>query len=151
MDFSRNATHINEEAVLDGIYVIRTALDADAITADQAVQAYKSLSAVERAFRLLKTDRLQIRPLYVYNESRVRGHVFLRMLACHLEWHMRQRLAPLLFEDDDPQAAAAKRKSPIAKAEVSDEAKRKADTKRTADGHRVHLSLIHISEPTRPY
>ena len=161
MDFSRNAAHINEQAVLDGIYVIRTALDADAITADQAVQAYKSLSAVERAFRLLKTDRLQIRPLYVYNESRVRGHVFLCMLACYLEWHMRQRLAPLLFEDDDPQAAAAKRKSPIAKAEVSDEAKRKADTRRTADGHRVHsmsslmahlatFTLNRVSLPSQP-
>ncbi|MCY4357662.1 MAG: IS1634 family transposase, partial [Gammaproteobacteria bacterium] len=72
------------------------------IGTDEAVAAYKSLSRVERAFRNLKNSRLQVRPIYVYNADRVRAHVFLCALACHVEWHLQRRLALLLFQDVIP-------------------------------------------------
>ena len=137
MTFRRNAARVAAEAALDGIYVVRTSLPANAIGAEGAVEAYKKLSTVERAFRAVKTD-LRIRPLYVHTEEHVRGHVFLCMLSCYIEWHMRRSLAPLLFEDDDRPAAQAGRRTPVGKACVSPGAKMKADAKRTADGFPVH-------------
>ena len=107
--WSRNRGRIAAEARLDGIYVVRTSLGPDDIGTEQAVEAYKALSRVERAFRTLKTSRLEVRPVFVYSEERVRAHLFLCMLAAHLEWHMRRRLAPILFEDDDREGAKAKR------------------------------------------
>ena len=137
MTFRRNTAGIRAEAALDGIYVVRTNLPADAIGAEEAVEAYKNLSRVERGFRHMKTD-LRVRPIHVRTEEHVRGHVFLCMLSHYVEWHMRRRLAPLLFQDDDPEGAKARRVSPVGKAEVSERAKRKADTKRTGDGYPVH-------------
>ena len=134
----RDPAKIAAEAQLDGIYVVRTSLGADAINAHEAVEAYKSLSRVERAFRNLKMARLEVRPVYVYSADHVRAHVFLCALACYVEWHMRRRLAPLLFEDDDPEGARAKRSSPVQKAETSDSAKWKAKTRTTPDGLTVH-------------
>ena len=136
--WSRNRGRIAAEARLDGIYVVRTSLGSDDIGAEQAVEAYKALSRVERAFRTLKTSRLKVRPVFVYSEERVRAHVFLCMLAVHVEWHMRRRLAPILFEDDDREGAKAKRATPVEAAQVSDGAKAKAKSKRTADGLPVH-------------
>ena len=101
------------------------------------MEAYKSLSGVEQAFRTSK-DHLRIRPVHVYSEDHVRGHVFLCMLAYYVEWHMRRRLAPLLFQDDDPAAARAQRDTPVEPARVSERAKRKADTKTTADSLPAH-------------
>ena len=98
--WQRRRRKIEDEARFDGIYVIRTSLPAETIGTAAAVEAYKSLATVERAFRMVKSD-LRVRPVYVYTEDHVRGHVFLCMLAYYLQWHMRQRLAPLLFEDDD--------------------------------------------------
>ena len=138
MRWSRNEERIAAEARLDGIYVIRTSLDADAIGAAEAVEAYKSLSQVERAFRLMKTSRLEVRPVHVYSAGRVRAHVFLCMLALYVEWHLRRRLAPLLYGEDDPQGARALRNSPVQKALVSESARKKAATKRTAEGFPVH-------------
>ena len=126
---------IAAEASLDGIYAIRTSVKD--IGAHAAVAAYKSLSRVERAFRSTKSV-LNVRPIYVYSADHVKAHVFLCMLAYYVEWHMRQRLAPLLFEDDDREAAQAQRSSPVAKAEVSESAKAKAASKQTADGYPVH-------------
>ncbi len=103
---------IAAEARLDGLYAIRTSLPD--LAAEAAVEAYKSLSGVERAFRTSK-DHLRIRPIHVYSESHVRGHVFLCMLTYYVEWHMRRRLAPLLFQDDDPAAARAQRDTPSAR------------------------------------
>ena len=100
--------------------------------------AYKSLSRVERAFRNLKTARLKVRPVYLYSAGRVRAHVFLCTLACHVEWHLRRRLAPLLFEDDDPEGARAQRTSPVQPARTSERARRKSATRRTAEGLPVH-------------
>ncbi len=96
------------------------------------------LSAVERAFRSLKTVDLKVRPVFHRTADRVRAHVFLCMLAYYVEWHMRQRLKPLLFDDHDPAAAEAARTSIVAPARVSDAAKEKARGKRTANGHPVH-------------
>ncbi len=161
VSWSRREERIAEEARLDGIYVIRTSLDSASLGAEAAVEAYKSLASVERAFLTMKASRLRIRPVHVYSEDHVRAHVFLCMLACHVEWHMRRHLAPILFEDDDREGARAQRSSPVEKAEVSESAKAKADTKRTPDGLPVHsfttllsdlgtLTLNHASLPGRP-
>ena len=161
LTWSRNQEKIAAEARLDGLYVIRTSLDAATMGPGKVVEAYKSLSRVEQAFRSLKTTRLQVRPVYVYNADRVRAHLFLCMLAYYVEWHLRRRLAPLLFEDDDRQQARAKRTSPVQPAQISDRAKAKADTKTTAEGFPVHslktlladlatLTLNQVTLPTNP-
>ena len=134
LTWTRDQDSIAAEARLDGIYIVRTSLPAEAISAHDAVYAYKSLAQIERAFRYCKNTRLEVRPVYVYSAEHVRAHVFLCALACYVEWHLRQRLAPILFEDHDREGAKAKRSSPVQKAEVSDSAKHKADTKITQDG-----------------
>ena len=88
------------EAALDGFYVLRTSVPAEALDTAATVLAYKSLARVERAFRSLKTVDLEIRPVFHWAAARVRAHVFLCMLAYHLEWHLRRAWAPLLFDDD---------------------------------------------------
>lgn len=117
--------------------MIRTSVPAAQLDANQAVQAYKDLARVERAFRSLKTIDLEIRPIRHWTADRVRAHVFLCMLAYHLEWHMRDALAPLLFHDTALAAARAQRSSPVASTEPSDSVKAKKATKRSPDGHRV--------------
>ena len=136
--YSRREQDIAAEARLDGIYVIRTSVPATSLTAEQAVGAYKSLAQVERAFRCLKTVDLEIRPVFHWTAPRVRAHVLLCMLAYYVEFHMRSRLAPLLFDDHDRAAAAEERASIVAPAHVSPAAKRKAALRRTDDGLPVH-------------
>ena len=122
--------------------------------AQQAVESYKALSRVERAFRNLKADWLQVRPIYLYSEHRVRAHVVLCMLAYYLEWHRPRALAPLLFEDDDPEGARAKRRTPAQQAQPSDSAKRKTASKTTPEGLPVqsmadllrHLGSLTLNE-----
>ncbi len=138
LSFERDHAAIASEAALDGIYVLRTSVPADVLDAPGTVRAYKSLARVERAFRSLKTVDLDIRPIFHWASPRVRAHVFLCMLAYYLEWHMRQALAPILFEDHDRAAGEALRPSPVAKAQPSPAAKRKAKTKHTDDGLPVH-------------
>ncbi|MFO1059907.1 MAG: hypothetical protein U1E53_23445 [Dongiaceae bacterium] len=113
----RRSDRIAEEAQLDGIYVIRTSVLAEHLGTAETVQAYKDLSRVERAFRCMKTEDLEIRPIRHWAAGRVRAHVFLCMLAYHVEWHLRQALAPLLFHDTDLAAARAARSSPVAPTE----------------------------------
>ncbi len=134
----RKQDNIDREAALDGIYVIRTSVPADKLTSEKVVGSYKRLSSVERAFRSLKSVDLKIRPIYHRLADRVRAHVFLCMLSYYVEWHMRRALAPILFEDDDPQAAAAARKDIVSPAERSSKAKSKDFLKRTEDGMPVH-------------
>ena len=136
--YRRDPESIAREAALDGLYVVRTSLPAAQLDAAATVRAYKSLSAVERAFRSFKTVDLKVRPIYHYAAERVRAHVFLCMLAYYVQWHLRARLKPLLFDDHDPSAAEAARVSVVAPAEVSQSAKDKARRKRTADGWPVH-------------
>ena len=116
----RRAAQIEQEARLDGIYVIRTSVPAEQLDTKEAVQAYKDLSRVERAFRSLKTIDLDIRPIRHWTADRVRAHVFLCMLAYHVEWHLRDALAPLLFHDTRLADARTERSSPVASTQPSD-------------------------------
>jgi transposase len=136
--YKRKQANIEKEESLDGIYVIRTNLPAEALSSEQAVRNYKSLSGVERAFRSLKTVDLHVRPIHHRQPDRVRAHIFLCMLAYYVEWHMRQDLAPLLFDDDDKAAAAKQRTSVVAPAQRSIPAQAKAHSKRTQEDLPVH-------------
>jgi len=136
--FARKADQIAEEAATDGIYIVRTSLTAEVLDDAATVRSYKSLSQVERAFRCIKTVDLQVRPVHHWLADRVRAHVFLCMLAYYLEWHMRQKLAPLLFDDTDKATAEAARESVVAKAQRSPAAIRKQTTGVTPEGTPVH-------------
>jgi transposase len=136
--FGRNPARIAHEARLDGFYVIRTSLDDKALAAANVVGAYKGLARVERAFRSLKTVDLHLRPIHHWLAPPVRAHVFLCMLACHVEWHMRERLKPMLFDDDDPAGAARERASIVAPAQPSPAALRKRASKVSANGGPIH-------------
>ena len=116
LTYRRNADAIAAEAALDGLYIVRTSVSAADLDAEQTVRAYKGLSVVERAFRSLETVDLKVRPIYHYAASRVRAHVLLCMLAYYVEWHMRQRLKALLFDDEEPEGAEAGRPSVVAPA-----------------------------------
>ena len=136
--FARKTVEIAAEAATDGIYIVRTGLPADVLDDAATVRSYKSLSQVERAFRCIKTVDLHVRPIYHWLADRVRAHVFLCMLAYYLEWHMRQELAPMLFDDTDKGAAEAARASVVAPAQRSEAAIRKQTTGVTPDGLPVH-------------
>jgi hypothetical protein len=142
----RRQDAIAHEAALDGLYVIRTSVPADQLDAAQAVAAYKSLSHVERAFRSMKTVDLQVRPVFHYSEHRVRAHVFLCMLAYYVEWHMRERLKPMLFDDEYLAEANAARVSPVAKALRSAHAKTKDKSKHADDGLPLHSFRTLLSD-----
>lgn len=133
-DWKRKAASIAREAALDGIYVIRTSVPAERLSSSQVVATYKNLSTVERAFRSMKSVDLKVRPIYHHQAERVKAHVFLCMLAYYVEWHMRRALAPLLFDDEDHEAAQAQRTSIVAPAQRSTSAQQKAASKQTADG-----------------
>ena len=132
--WSRNAEKIREEAALDGLYVIRTSLSQEVLGAEKTVGAYKSLSQVERAFRSLKTVDVEIRPIWHRLSDRVKAHVFLCMLAYYVEWQMKQKLAPLLFAEEDREGAAQKRTDIVSPAVSSDATQKKACTHRTEEG-----------------
>ena len=132
--WSRNAEKIREEAALDGLYVIRTSLSQEVLGAEKTVGAYKSLSQVERAFRSLKTVDVEIRPIWHRLSDRVKAHVFLCMLAYYVEWQMKQKLAPLLFAEEDREGAAQKRTDIVSPAVSSDATQKKASTHRTEEG-----------------
>ena len=119
--FARKTDEIAAEAATDGIYIVRTSLAADVLDDAATVRSYKSLSQVERAFRCIKTVDLHVRPIHHWLADRVRAHVFLCMLAYYLEWHMRQKLAPMLFDDTDKDAAEAARASVVAPAQRSEQ------------------------------
>jgi Transposase DDE domain len=136
--WQRKHQEIAHEAALDGLYVIRTSVPAEQLDAAAAVAAYKSLAQVERAFRSMKTVDLHVRPVFHYNAERVRAHVFLCMLAYYVEWHMRERLKPMLFDDEHLDEASASRASPAVKAIRSDHAKAKDASKTADDGLPLH-------------
>jgi hypothetical protein len=135
--YTRNQESIAAEAALDGIYVLRTSVSAGGLEAGEVVSSYKALAHVERAFRAFNTD-LDIRPIRHRTETRVRAHVFLRMLSYYITWHMQARLAPILFTDDDKPTAQATRPSPVAPAARSPRALAKAAAKHTESNHPVH-------------
>jgi DDE family transposase len=135
--YARDRDSITAEAALDGIYVLRTSVEPSGLDSSEVVASYKALAQVERAFRAFSTD-LDIRPIRHHTETRVRAHVFLRMLSYYITWHMHDRLAPLLFTDDDKATAQAARRSPVAPAARSPRALAKAAAKRTPGDLPVH-------------
>jgi transposase len=136
--YERDQLRIEQEAALDGIYVIRTSVPKSELSAEQAVRSYKCLSSIERAFRSLKTMDLKLRPIHHHLADRVRAHVLICMLAYYVEWHLRQALAPLLFDDEDKTTAQALRPSVVAPARRSPRALRKLTTQRSEAGTPVH-------------
>ncbi|MDQ3609854.1 MAG: IS1634 family transposase [Actinomycetota bacterium] len=132
--FEPNTEQIAQEAALDGLYVLRTTCPADQLGAPAVVRAYKQLKVNERAFRTMKSAELEIRPIYHHLEDRVRAHVFLCMLAYYISYHLRARLAPLLFDDETPLAPT----DPVAPATRSPTAQTKAASARTPDGLPAH-------------
>jgi len=135
--YERKTEKIEAETALDGIYVIRSSVPSELLGSEDTVSAYKRLSTVERAFRSLKTVDLKVRPVFHHAADRVRAHVFLCMLAYYVEWHMRQLLAPILFDDHDKETAENLRRSVVAPAKRSPSAEAKATEKRTDDGFPV--------------
>jgi hypothetical protein len=132
--YHRKEEQIAEEAALDGFYVLRTNVPGEELDAPEVVRSYKALAAAERAFRTLKGPELELRPIHHRLEQRVRAHAFLCLLAYYLEWHLRKAWAELLFDDECPPVTD----DPVAKAERSPAAKRKASTQRTAAGQVCH-------------
>lgn len=145
LSWERRTDKIEQEASLDGIYVIRTSEPAHQLSAENAVRSYKSLSRVERAFRSLKGLSVRIRPIFHRTEKRVRTHVLLCMLVYYVEWHMRRALAPLLFEDEELSELRATR-SPVDPAVPSKSAKQKKSTRTTDDGLPIHNFQTLLSE-----
>ena len=123
---------VDAEALLDGIYIVRTSLDEQQMDADETVRSYKQLSQVERAFRSFKTVDLMVRPIYHRLEQRVCAHIFLCMLAYYVQWHMMEAWRPLLFADE--QLENKKTRDPVAAAKRSNEALKKSRTRRLDDG-----------------
>jgi hypothetical protein len=144
--YQRRQQEIQAEAALDGIYVIRTSVPVTAISAEQTVRYYKDLSVVERAFRSFKNVDLKVRPIYHHSANRVRAHVLLCMLAYYVEWHLRQALTPILFDDHQPAAGEALRSSVVAPAQRSSAAFAKAHSKQTEDGLPVHSLRTLLSD-----
>jgi len=136
-DFARKESNIKAEALLDGLYVVRTSVSEETMNSNEVVQTYKSLSRVERAFRSLKTVDLKIRPIYHRTDDRIRSHVFLCMLAYYVEWHMREKLREVLFEDCDKQTAQEGRRSAVSAARRSESARDKDARRRTPTGYPV--------------
>lgn len=141
--YSLDQERIAAEAALDGLYVIRTSLDRQRISAAEAVRSYKQLSCVERAFRTMKTVALQIRPIRHHLEGRVRAHIFLCMLAYYVQWHMVEAWRELLFCDEDQEAKVSR--DPVAPAKRSAPALHKVYTRTLDDGSEVHSfqTLLH--------
>jgi len=129
-DYHRDQEHIDTEAGLDGIYVLRTSLDTESLDAPGVITAYKNLAYVERDFRIIKVDDLDLRPIFHYLSERVRSHVFLCMLAAYITWHLRETLAPLTYTDEH----IPHRADPVSPAQRSLSATAKDADKKTPDG-----------------
>ena len=134
--FTRLAAHIAAEAALDGLYIIRTSVNAERMDSETCVRTYKSLAQVERAFRSLKTMDLKVRPIHHRLENRVRAHIFLCMLAYYVEWHMREAWRELMFADEDQ--AAKQVRDPVATAKRSIKALKKVHSRTLEDGTPAH-------------
>ena len=144
--FARDLENIAAEKELDGLYIVRSNVEPELFDAEQTVTAYKDLAKVERAFRSMKTVDLKVRPIYHRNADRVRAHVFLCLLAYYVEWHMRRKLAPVLFDDHDRAAGEQLRESVVQPAQRSPAVNHKAASKRTDDDLPVHSSRGLMSE-----
>jgi Transposase DDE domain len=145
---TRRQTQIDAEAALDGVYVLRTSIGADRLDPPGIVLAYKSLANVERDFRTIKVDDLDLRPIHHRLEDRVRAHVLICMLAAYLVWHLRRAWAPLTYTDEHPPA----RDNPIAPAHRSAHAAAKASRQHDEHGQPLHsfrALLTHLASLSR--
>jgi hypothetical protein len=140
--YQRDQQRIDEEAALDGFYVLRTNLAQETLATPDVVRSYKQLAHAEQAFRTLKGPELEIRPIRHRRADRVKAHAFLCLLAYYLEWHLRKAWAELLFTDEQPPLTA----DPVAGAERSPAAKRKASTQKTSAGETCHSLQSLIAE-----
>jgi hypothetical protein len=148
LTIERKQAQIDAEARLDGIYVIRTPVPAEDLDAAGVVTACKNLKYVERDFRHIKSDDLDLRPVFHRLEHRVKGHMLICMLAAYLTWHLRQAWAPLTYTDEEPPAPA----SPVAPARRSASAQAKASRQHDQDGrpYRSFQGLLaHLATLTR--
>src|SRR5262245_45528895 len=146
--FGRNQANIDAEARLDGIYVLRTSVTAETLDAAGVVAGYKNLANIERDFRIIKADDLDLRPIYHRLDQRVRAHVLICLLACYLVWHLRKAWAPLTYTDEAP----PQRDNPVAPAQRSPTADTKAATKHDADDNPLRSFrglLNHLGTLTR--
>jgi transposase len=132
--YQRKLELIAQETALDGVYVLRTSLESTLMDAATTVKAYKSLSQVEEAFRCYKSIDLKVRPIYHYKGDRVKAHIFLCMLAYYVEWHLKQCLAPLLFEDEEIDDSSLN----VIKASRSESVQSKERKKRNQENFPVH-------------
>jgi hypothetical protein len=144
----RRHDQITAEAALDGIYVLRTSVPADQLDPTAVVTGYKNLANVERDFRILKVDDLDLRPIHHRLTDRVKAHVLICMLACYLVWHLRQAWAPMTFTDENP----PQRDNPVAPAQRSASADAKASTQHDQSGNPLRSFrglLDHLATLTR--
>jgi len=130
LSYFRNQELLDQEAALDGIYVIRTSVPKAELSDEEAVLAYKRLAKVERAFRTLKSVDLQVRPIFHHLERRVKAHLFICMLAYYVEFHLRRAWQGLLYHDE----GGSQRKTPVAPVEPSADGKAKKASGRSKDG-----------------
>jgi transposase len=144
LDFQIDEARVAAEAALDGIYVVRTSVPPERLSAEDTVRSYKRLSQVEGALRSLKTIDLNVRPIHHRLETRVRAHIFLCLLAYYVEWHMREAWRSRLFCDEDQPAKETR--DPVAPAKRSDAALRKVHTKVLEDGTPVHSFQTLLNE-----
>jgi len=135
-NFETNEDKIRTEALLDGIYIIRTSLSQERMDADETVRSYKQLSRVEQAFRSFKTVDLMVRPIHHRLADRVRAHIFLCMLSYYVQWHMMEAWRPLIYADEQQQTKELR--DPISPSKRSDSAMQKVHTKCLDDGSRVY-------------
>jgi hypothetical protein len=148
LTYHRDQPRIAAEAALDGIYVIRTSLTPEKLNTPGVVEAYKNLAHLERDFRSIKIDDLDLRPIRHYLPDRVRAHIFLCMLAAYLTWHLRHTLAPLTFTDEN----IPPRPDPVAPAQRSPKAKTTDASKKTPEGlptHDYQGLITHLESLTR--
>jgi transposase len=135
--WERKEASLEQEAALDGIYVIRTSESKKRLSAEDTVRSYKNLAQVEQVFRCLEGIDIRVRPIYHRDDPRVRAHLFLCLLAYYVEWHMRRALGSVLF-DDQELTANRKTRDPVAKAQPPRSVQRKKTRRTTSDGLRVH-------------
>jgi hypothetical protein len=146
--YHRDQQRIDAEAALDGIYVLRTSVATNTLDPAAVVASYKNLANIERDFRIIKSDDLDLRPIHHRLDDRVKAHVLICMLACYLAWHLRKVWAPITFTDENPPA----RDNPVAPAQRSPATHAKASTKHDAAGNPVHSFqdlLDHLATLTR--
>ena len=148
LTIERRHDQIAAEAALDGIYVLRTSVPADQLDAAGVVTGYKNLANIERDFRIIKVDDLDLRPIHHRLDDRVRAHVLICMLACYLIWHLRKAWAPMTFTDEHP----PQRDNPVAPAQRSAGADAKTSTQHDSQGNPLRSFrglLAHLATLTR--